>query len=295
MVGLERGGRVRGATAGSVVEVEDSSAVGPDGAPGAVVPAAVAVRGLTKRFGATVAVRGIDLDVPQGSFYGIVGRNGAGKTTSLRMMCGLLRPDQGGIWIKGIPVWADPAPVKAIIGVLPEDGRLLDRLTGRELLFYTGVLRGLPRPSVVERAEELLDILDLVGSADSLVVDYSHGTRKKIGLAAALLHGPEVLFLDEPFEAVDPVSARAIRSVLERYVATGRTIVFSSHVMATVEALCDHVAIVHDGQVVLRGPLAVVQAGGTLEDRFVAVVGTRELGADSLGWLERPWSGSSSG
>lgn len=295
MVGLERGGRVRGATAGSVVEVEDSSAVGPDGAPGAVVPAAVAVRGLTKRFGATVAVRGIDLDVPQGSFYGIVGRNGAGKTTSLRMMCGLLRPDQGGIWIKGIPVWADPAPVKAIIGVLPEDGRLLDRLTGRELLLYTGVLRGLPRPSVVERTEELLDILDLVGSADSLVVDYSHGTRKKIGLAAALLHGPEVLFLDEPFEAVDPVSARAIRSVLERYVATGRTIVFSSHVMATVEALCDHVAIVHDGQVVLRGPLAVVQAGGTLEDRFVAVVGTRELGADSLGWLERPWSGSSSG
>ncbi|MGD9751581.1 MAG: ABC transporter ATP-binding protein [Acidimicrobiia bacterium] len=257
---------------------------GPVPAVDGPVPA-VALRGLAKRYGGTWAVAGIDLDVPAGSFYGIVGRNGAGKTTTLRMLCGLLRPDAGAIRVFGLPVWADPAPIKERIGVLPEDGRLLDRLRGRELLHYTGALRGLDRATVASRAEELLVTLDLLGAADGLVIDYSHGMRKKIGLAAALLHNPELLVLDEPFEAVDPVSARTIRLVLERFVAAGRTILFSSHVMATVEALCDRVAILHEGRVVAAGPLAGVTGGRSLEDTFVAAVGMRDLDATTLGWL----------
>ncbi|MCC6436572.1 MAG: ABC transporter ATP-binding protein [Acidimicrobiales bacterium] len=259
------------------------SPAGPD-VP--LVPA-VALRGLAKRYGEAWAVAGVDLDVPAGSFYGLVGRNGAGKTTTLRMLCGLLRPDAGAIWVLGLPVWADPAPVKARIGVLPEDGRLLDRLRGRELLHYTGVLRGMVRPVVEARTEELLATLDLLDAADNLVIDYSHGMRKKIGLAAALLHGPELLVLDEPFEAVDPVSARTIRLVLDRFVAAGRTILFSSHVMATVEALCDRVAILHEGRVVAAGPLAEVTSGRSLEDAFVDAVGMRHLDERALDWLGR--------
>lgn len=247
----------------------------------------MALRALAKRYGERWAVAGVDLDVPAGSFYGLVGRNGAGKTTTLRMLCGLLRPDAGAIWVLGLPVWADPAPVKARIGVLPEDGRLLDRLRGRELLHYTGILRGMDRPTVEARAEELLATLDLLDAADELVIDYSHGMRKKVGLAAALLHAPELLVLDEPFEAVDPVSARTIRLVLDRFVAAGRTILFSSHVMATVEALCDRVAILHEGRVVGAGPLAEVTGGRSLEDTFVDAVGRRDLDEGSLRWLGR--------
>ncbi len=246
---------------------------------------AVAVRGLTKAYEGRYAVAGLDLDVPTGSFCGLVGPNGAGKTTTLRMMCGLLRPDAGAIWVEGVPVWGDPSPVKARIGVLPEDGRLLDRLTGRELLQYNGLLRGLDRATVLARAEELLAVLGLREAADTLVIDYSHGMRKKVGLASALLHDPAVLFLDEPFEAVDPVSSRTIRAVLERFVAGGRTILFSSHVMATVEQLCDRVAIVHHGRLVANGPTAVVRGGRPLEDVFASLVGAAQLAEGSLGWL----------
>src|SRR5690606_24966479 len=204
---------------------------------------AVRTTGLFKRYGPQVAVAGVDLVVPAGSFAGLVGPNGAGKTTTLSMITGLLRPDGGHAEIDGLHVWRDPVAVKARIGVLPEGLRLFERLSGRELLAYSGRLRGLPGAEVDKRATQLLDVLDLAGAQHKLVVDYSTGMRKKIGLAAALLHNPEVLFLDEPFEGVDPVSAQTIRGVLERYTASGATVVFSSHVMELVESLCDWVAV----------------------------------------------------
>jgi len=237
-----------------------------------------------------VAVNGVSLDVPRGSFFGLVGPNGAGKTTTLRMATGLLRPDYGQIWIEGIDVWADPNAAKARIGVLPEDLRLFERLTGAELLTYHGLLRRLPPADVAARTAELIDVLGLRDAANTLVVDYSHGMRKKIALAAALLHNPRVLFLDEPFEAIDPVSARTIKAVLERYTLGGATVVFSSHVMELVESLCDRLAVVASGRVVAAGTLDEVRRGRSLEEAFVTLVGGTDLAAGGLGWL-----GSSSG
>ena len=245
----------------------------------------MAIRDLYKRFGATVAVAGLSLDVPQGSFVGLVGPNGAGKTTTLRMATGLLRPDAGAVWVDGIEVWADPVAAKRRIGVLPEDLNLFERLSGIELLTYHGLLRRMDMPVITSRARELLEVLNLSDSADTMVVDYSHGMRKKIALAAALLHSPRVLFLDEPFEAIDPVSARAIRGVLERLTHTGATVVFSSHVMELVESLCDRVAIVNAGRVVASGSLDEVRQGQPLEDVFVRLVGAVEAPVGSLEWL----------
>ena len=215
---------------------------------------AIRVRELWKRFGDKAAVAGVSLDVPAGAFFGLVGPNGAGKTTALSMMTGLLRPDGGSIEVAGHNVWRDPVAVKSTIGVLPEGLRLFERLSGRELLGYTGRLRAMPGGEVDERAQELLSVLGLTESADKLVADYSTGMRKKVALAVSLLHNPRVLFLDEPFEDVDPVSASTIREVLERYTRSGSTIVFSSHVMELVERLCDWVAVMNYGQVVSQGP-----------------------------------------
>jgi ABC-2 type transport system ATP-binding protein len=249
---------------------------------------AVVVRGLVKRFDSKVAVDHIDLDVPRGCFYGLVGPNGAGKTTSIRMMTALLRPDGGQVWVEGRDVWADAVQVKAHIGVLPDEFKLFDRLTGEELLNYCGLLRGMAPDLVAERTRDLLDVLDLTGAADMLVIDYSTGMRKKVALAAALLHGPAVLFLDEPFEAVDPVSTRAIRSVLERFTDAGNTVVFSSHVMEVVERICDRVAVVNRGRVIAEGAIDDLRGGRRLEDVFVELVGARDAGADALSWLDGP-------
>ncbi|MFG1809022.1 ABC transporter ATP-binding protein [Streptomyces sp. NPDC049040] len=253
--------------------------------PEGPVPA-VLVRGLWKRFGEQAAVAGIDLDLPSGRFIGLVGPNGAGKTTTLSMVTGLLRPDDGLVRISGVDVWSDPVSVKARIGVLPEGLRLFERLSGRELLAYTGRLRGLPGAEVDKRTAQLLDVLDLTDARHKLVVDYSTGMRKKIGLAAALLHNPEVLFLDEPFEGVDPVSAQVIRGVLERYTAAGGTVVFSSHVMELVESLCDWVAVMAGGRIVARGPLAEVRGDApTLQDAFLSLVGADRRTGQDLDWL----------
>jgi ABC-2 type transport system ATP-binding protein len=246
----------------------------------------VRVRGLWKRFGEQAAVAGISLDLPAGRFIGLVGPNGAGKTTTLSMVTGLLRPDDGSVRIVGRDVWTDPVGVKSRIGVLPEGLRLFERLSGRELLAYTGRLRGLPGTEVDKRAAQLLDVLDLTGAQHKLVVDYSTGMRKKIGLAAALLHNPEVLFLDEPFEGVDPVSAQVIRGVLEHYTVSGGTVVFSSHVMELVESLCDWVAVMAEGRIVARGPLTEVRGDApTLQDAFLSLVGADRRGGQSLDWL----------
>ncbi|MFJ7156217.1 ABC transporter ATP-binding protein [Streptomyces sp. NPDC101118] len=250
-------------------------------------PAAVRITGLWKRFGEQVAVSGIDLELPAGKFIGLVGPNGAGKTTTLSMVTGLLRPDQGTVEVAGYDVWADPVQVKSRIGVLPEGLRLFERLSGRELLGYMGRMRGLPGDEVDKRATQLLDVLDLAGSQHKLVVDYSTGMRKKIGLAAALLHNPEVLFLDEPFEGVDPVSAQTIRGVLERYTASGATVVFSSHVMELVESLCDWVAVMAAGRIRASGTLAEVRGdASSLQNAFLELVGAggRDAG-ESLDWL----------
>jgi ABC-2 type transport system ATP-binding protein len=249
---------------------------------------AVVVRGLTKRFDHKVAVAGIDLDVPRGCFYGLVGPNGAGKTTTIRMMTGLMRPDGGQVWVEGRDVWFDPVDVKARIGVLPDESRLFDRLTGAELLDYCGLLRGMPPDVVAERARELLEVLDLTGAAQTFVVDYSTGMRKKIALAAALLHGPSVLFLDEPFEAVDPVSTRVIRSLLERFTDSGNTVLFSSHVMEVIERLCDRVAVVHRGRIIAEGATDELRGGRRLEDVFVELVGAGAADASAIDWLGEP-------
>ena len=246
---------------------------------------AIAVRGLRKSFGAKEAVAGIDLEIAAGSLAGLVGPNGAGKTTSLSMMTGLLRPDQGQILISGLNVWTDPPAVKAIIGVVPDQPWLFDRLSGAELLEYAGRLRGLPAGEARSRATQLLDVLDLAGDAKRLVADYSTGMRKKAALGCALIHNPSVLFLDEPLEGVDPISADVIRRLLTRYTSSGSTVLFSSHVMELVEQVCDHVSIIDKGTIVATGTTDEVRGGKTLQQAFVDLVGPRASGEEGLSWL----------
>lgn len=245
---------------------------------------ALDLHGLTKRYGEQLAVADLTLSVPAGSFYGIVGPNGAGKTTTLSMATGLLRP-AGSATVFGTDVWADGTRASGMIGLLPDGLGLPERLTGHEVLTYLGLLRGLPEPVVAERTSELLEVLGLPAAGDKLVVEYSTGMRKKIGLAVALLHAPRLLVLDEPFEAVDPVSAATIRTILERFVDSGGSVVVSSHVMALVEQLCDHVAVINSGRVVASGALSDVRHGGSLESAFVALVGQQPGGIDGLTWL----------
>lgn len=240
---------------------------------------------LSKRFGETIAVDSLDLSVPAGSFFGLVGPNGAGKTTSLSMAVGLLRPDTGTARIFGIDIWKEPIQAKKLIGVLPDGLSMPERLTGREVLTYFGLLRGLSASVVAQRAEELLSVLELTNAEHTLVIDYSTGMRKKIGLATALLHNPRLLILDEPLEAVDPLSASTIKSLLKKFVVSGGSVIFSSHVMALVEQLCDHVAVVSSGRVIASGSLEEVRDGMTLEDRFIQLVDTRDKGKEELSWL----------
>ena len=251
---------------------------------------AIVVRGLRKSFGAKEAVAGIDLEIAAGSLAGLVGPNGAGKTTSLSMMTGLLRPDAGQIVVDGKDVWADPPAAKAIMGVVPAEAQLFERLSGAELLEYAGRLRGMPAAEARSRATQLLDVLDLAEDARRLVADYSTGMRKKVMLGCALIHNPAVLFLDEPLEGVDPVSADVIRRLLTRFVGSGSTVLFSSHVMELVEQVCDHVSIIDQGHIVATGTIDQVRGGKTLQQAFIDLVGSRATGAEGLTWL-----GSSSG
>lgn len=240
---------------------------------------------LHKRFGEFIAVNHIDLTIPRGSFYGVVGPNGAGKTTSLSMAVGLLRPDGGNAKVFGIDVWGNPKQAKTLIGVLPDGLALPERLTGRELLTYMGLLRGMNAKQVAKRTEELLTILELNNTEGTLVINYSTGMRKKIGLALALLHAPKLLVLDEPFEAVDPISAATIKKILQKFVSSGGTVVFSSHVMALVEQLCDHVAIISQGGVLSSGKMEDVCGEEKLEDIFIRLVGKPVAKGGELSWL----------
>ncbi len=249
---------------------------------------ALACQGLYKAFGQKRAVDNLSLVVPAGSVYGVVGPNGAGKTTTLSMATGLLVPDGGQVTVHGVDVWAEPRRAKAMLGVLPDGLRTFDRLSGLDLVTYSGLLRGLDREVVVPRATQLLHVLGLWEAGTTLVADYSAGMRKKVHLACALVHSPAVLVLDEPFEAVDPVSAQTIQGLLTDFAEAGGTVIISSHVMATVQRLCSHVAVIAAGRVLAAGTTQEVAAGQDLDARFAQLVGaptTRE----ELSWL-RPSS-----
>ncbi len=248
---------------------------------------AIVARGLHKRFGDHVAVGSLDLDVPTGSFCGLVGPNGSGKTTTLRMIAGLLRPDAGQVWVGGHDTWVDTISVRRVIGVVPAPLNLFDRLTARELLRHLGRLRGLDPVEVDRRSEQLLSVMDLLDAADEQIGGYSHGMRKKTAIASALLHRPAVLLLDEPFEGVDPGSAVAVRSMLDRYRAAGGTVVFSSHAMDLVDRMCDFVAVMARGGLLAAGPIEQLRGPGRLEDAFISMIGAPDVDPSDLAWLDR--------
>ncbi|WP_241222792.1 ABC transporter ATP-binding protein [Bifidobacterium samirii] len=247
--------------------------------------AAVSIRGLVKRFDGKVAVDGLALDIPVGSFYGLVGPNGAGKTTTLNMVTGMLVPDAGGAMILGRDVWSDVNAAKRMIGVMPQPEQIFDRLTGMQLLVYAGMLRGMDRAETTRRAKDLLAAFDLAEAANTMVADYSAGMTKKICLASAMIHSPRILVLDEPFESVDPVSSANLKDILVEYARTGGTVIISSHVMALVERMCTHVAVVNAGRVCAAGTIEEVAAGEDLEERFLQLVGGRHAAAN-LSWLD---------
>jgi ABC-type multidrug transport system ATPase subunit len=244
----------------------------------------LSIVGLVKRFGDTTAVAGIDLDIRAGSFFGIVGPNGAGKTTTLSMVTGLLRPDAGRVSVHGSDVWKNPAAAKRNMGVLPDRLRLFDRLTGAQLLYYSGILRGLDRETVKARTADLADAFGFEDALNRLVTDYSAGMSKKIALAAAMIHSPRLLVLDEPFESVDPVSAANVTQILRKYVAAGGTVVLSSHSMDLIQRICDYVAVVVNGSVLDTGTMDEVRKGKSLEERFVELAGGRK-NAEGMEWL----------
>lgn len=252
--------------------------------PAAVGPA-LSVTGLLKRFGGVTAVDHVDLEIPAGTFYGFVGPNGAGKTTTLAMLTGLLRPDAGVVTVHGVDVWKNPGVAKRSLGVLPDQLRLFDRLTGAEFLHHAGALRGLGRDTIAHRVDDLSAAFGLRHSLDRFVSDYSAGMVKKIAIAAAMIHSPRLLVLDEPFESVDPVSANAVIGILKKYAEHGGTVLLSSHSMTLIERTCDAVAIIADGRMLAAGPLDEVLDGESLETRFVELAGGATA-VEGMEWLQ---------
>lgn len=247
-------------------------------------PVVLRASGLVKRYGQTLAADEVDLEIRQGSIFGVVGPNGAGKTTTLSMVTGLLRPDAGTVTVLDHDVWSDPTAAKRALGVLPDRLRLFDRLTGGQLLQYSATLRGLDGATARERSADLAEAFGLGEALGRQVADYSVGMAKKIALAATLIHSPRVLVLDEPFESVDPVSAATITDILRRYTRGGGTVVLSSHSMELVQRTCDSVAIIVGGRVLASGTMAQVRGRRSLEDKFVELAGGRVV-AESMEWL----------
>jgi ABC-2 type transport system ATP-binding protein len=249
---------------------------------------AVETRGLARTFGSKRAVDGIDLQVPPGSFYGFLGPNGAGKSTTIKCLTGLLQPSAGEIRILGIDPVVDPVEVKRRVGVVPEDLALFDRLTAAETLSFVAQIHGMPSETFKPRSADLLSLMDLTDAATTLVTDFSHGMRKKLALAAALLPAPRLLFLDEPFEGIDAVASRQIKELLHSFVARGGTVFLTSHILEIVERLSTHLGVIADGRLVAQGRIDEVRAGahghGTLEELFIQLVGGERPAAD-LHWL----------
>jgi len=272
---------LRGSKTNTVAVVDTAIGHGIEGLSTDVV---LGARGLSKEFGDTVAVDDISLNVGAGVFYGIVGPNGAGKTTTLSMITGLLRPDAGNVTVNGVDVWASPEVAKRSIGVLPDRLRIFDRLTGSQLLYYSGVLRGLGASEVRKRSADLATAFGLDDVMGRLVSDYSSGMLKKVALAAAMIHSPRLLVLDEPFESVDPVSASTVTRILKQYVNAGGTVLLSSHRMELVQRVCSHVAVIVEGRLLADGTVDEVRDGMSLEDRFVELTGKNSDGG-GLEWL----------
>lgn len=249
---------------------------------------AIETRGLSRRFGEVVAVDDLDLRVEKGTFYGFLGPNGAGKSTTIKMLTGLLAPSGGVMRILDQDLSDSDAAreIKRRVGVVPEQLGLFDNLTGREYLTFVGRMYRLPLPTVRERCEELLSLMGLADEERKLTMEYSHGMKKKLALAAALIASPDILFLDEPFEGVDAVASRVLRDMLSRCVQRGATIFLTSHVLEIVEKLCSAVGIIAQGRLVFQGTMAEIRQSGTLEDRFIATVGLGQVERQTLSWLE---------
>jgi ABC-2 type transport system ATP-binding protein len=255
---------------------------------------------LVRRFGDFTAVDGINLRIERGQFFGFLGPNGAGKSTTIKMLTGLLAPTSGRVRVLGLDLEAAPLEVKRRIGVVPEDLNLFERLTGMEMLVFTGRMYGVERAEIAERARELLALMELDGEPKKLVVEYSHGMKKKLSLACALIHRPEILFLDEPFEGVDAIASRTLKDLLSRLTTRGLTVFLTSHVLEIVERLCTDIAIISEGRLVASGALDELRRGialeddkrdgdtpsMSLEDYFIRVVGgTHTTSDDVLHWL----------
>jgi ABC-2 type transport system ATP-binding protein len=254
---------------------------------------AVSTENLTRRFGQLVAVENVNLRVSAGQFFGFLGPNGAGKSTTIKMLTGLLAPSAGTIEILGVDLLENAVEVKRQIGVVPEGMALFTRLTGWEYLNFVGRMYGLDRATTRSRSEELLDFMQLADQPKKLIADYSHGMQKKLALAAAVIHSPKVLFLDEPFEGVDAIAAGTLKIMLQSMIARGATIFLTSHVLEIVERLCSHVAIIDKGRLVAQGSLEELRAGAgsdggkmTLEQIFLRIVGTTQSVGRELSWLE---------
>jgi ABC-2 type transport system ATP-binding protein len=245
---------------------------------------AVELDHVTKRFGDKAAVDDLSLVVQPGAFVGLLGRNGAGKSTTLKMLTGLIHPTSGTIRLLGAPFDSDPIGLKRRIGVMPEEMALLEMLTGPQYVRFVGRMYGLDDEVADARRKELFDKLDLQPGPRTVIADYSFGMKKKVALCAALLHGPELLFLDEPFEGIDPVTSRTIKEILAALQKRGTTIVLTSHILEIVERLCDEIAILEHGKLLDRGSLADLQRGGSLESAFVELVGGARDG--ELSWLK---------
>ena len=270
---------------------------------------AIATENLTRRFGQLLAVDHVNLSVAPGQFFGFLGPNGAGKSTTIKMLTGLLAPSEGRMTILGTDLVADPVTVKRQIGVVPEGLALFGRLTGSEYLNFVGRMYGLDRKTAAQRAAELLDFMQLSDRPKALVTDYSHGMQKKLAMAAAVIHGPKILFLDEPFEGVDAIASGTLKAMLQRMIAHGATIFLTSHVLEIVERLCSHVAIIHQGRLVAQGSIDELRSGVearvagagtgdgdlaaaarpheklTLEQIFLEIVGGARLTGQELTWL----------
>ena len=250
---------------------------------------AVATRGLTKDFGGFRAVNGIDLQVPAGSFYGFVGPNGAGKSTTIKCLTGLMKPSAGEMRILGLDPLAEPVAVKRRIGVMPEDLALFDRLTAAETLTFVADVHGIDAPTAAARAADLLTLMDLDSASNTLVTDFSHGMRKKLSLASALLPAPRLLFLDEPFEGIDAVASRQIKDLLQVFVSRGGTIFLTSHILEIVERLSTHIGVIAQGRLVAQGPIGELQraagSGRTLEELFIELVGGGARPQAGLSWI----------
>jgi ABC-2 type transport system ATP-binding protein len=245
---------------------------------------AILVRDLKKSYGSKPAVDGVNLEIPRGSFFGFLGPNGAGKSTTIRMLTGLIPADSGSIEILGMTLPAQELEIKKRIGLVPDESLLFDRLTGAEYLEFVGRMYGLDRATSIARGRDLLDLFQLENDR-KIIGEYSKGMRKRVAMAASLIHHPELFLMDEPFEGVDAVGARLMKDILNDQVSHGATIFLTTHVLEVVERLCDHVAIIDHGKIVTSGTLDELRAGGeSLEDAFVRLVGAGQM-TERLGWL----------